>query len=159
MYIICTWRYESKKMKIRLYIQYLIYYNNVICIFSIVSMYYPYYLCILPILHLKVCSEHGLMAICSSIILVIHDNTINETKKICLACLCKDYRSHGCIHNKKNHSKNPETKQNNQMTLSDQLTAPGRGQRWALECWRCILVHQACSLHFGLDLIMELTRH
>jgi hypothetical protein len=26
-------------------------------------------------------------------------------------------------------------------------------------CWRCILVHQACSLHFGLDLIMELTRH
>jgi hypothetical protein len=26
-------------------------------------------------------------------------------------------------------------------------------------CWRCILVHLACSLHFGLDLIMELTRH
>jgi hypothetical protein len=26
-------------------------------------------------------------------------------------------------------------------------------------CWRCILVHQICSLHFGLDLIMELTRH
>jgi hypothetical protein len=26
-------------------------------------------------------------------------------------------------------------------------------------CWRCILVHQACSLHFGLDLFMELTRH
>jgi hypothetical protein len=26
-------------------------------------------------------------------------------------------------------------------------------------CWRCILVHQACSLHFGLNLIMELTRH
>jgi hypothetical protein len=23
----------------------------------------------------------------------------------------------------------------------------------------CILVHQTCSLHFGLDLIMELTRH
>jgi hypothetical protein len=29
-------------------------------------------------------------------------------------------------------------------------------QMW---CWRCILVHLACSLHFGLDLIMELTRH
>jgi hypothetical protein len=28
-----------------------------------------------------------------------------------------------------------------------------------LVCWRCILVHQACSLHFGLDLIMQLTRH
>jgi hypothetical protein len=27
------------------------------------------------------------------------------------------------------------------------------------KCWRCILVHLACSLHFGLDLIMELTRH
>jgi hypothetical protein len=26
-------------------------------------------------------------------------------------------------------------------------------------CWRCILVHLACSLHFGLNLIMELTRH
>jgi hypothetical protein len=26
-------------------------------------------------------------------------------------------------------------------------------------CWRCILVHQTCSLHFSLDLIMELTRH
>jgi hypothetical protein len=26
-------------------------------------------------------------------------------------------------------------------------------------CWRCILVHLACSLHFGLDLIMELTHH
>jgi hypothetical protein len=26
-------------------------------------------------------------------------------------------------------------------------------------CWRCILVHQACLLHFGLDFIMELTRH
>jgi hypothetical protein len=26
-------------------------------------------------------------------------------------------------------------------------------------CWRCILVHLACSLHFGLDLIIELTRH
>jgi hypothetical protein len=26
-------------------------------------------------------------------------------------------------------------------------------------CWRCILLHQTCSLHFGLDLIMELTRH
>jgi hypothetical protein len=26
-------------------------------------------------------------------------------------------------------------------------------------CWRCILVHQTCSLHFGLDLFMELTRH
>jgi hypothetical protein len=26
-------------------------------------------------------------------------------------------------------------------------------------CWWCILVHQTCSLHFGLDLIMELTRH
>jgi hypothetical protein len=26
-------------------------------------------------------------------------------------------------------------------------------------CGRCILVHLACSLHFGLDLIMELTRH
>jgi hypothetical protein len=26
-------------------------------------------------------------------------------------------------------------------------------------CWRCILVHLACSIHFGLDLIMELTRH
>jgi hypothetical protein len=26
-------------------------------------------------------------------------------------------------------------------------------------CWRCILVPLACSLHFGLDLIMELIRH
>jgi hypothetical protein len=26
-------------------------------------------------------------------------------------------------------------------------------------CWWCILVHLACSLHFGLDLIMELTHH
>jgi hypothetical protein len=26
-------------------------------------------------------------------------------------------------------------------------------------CRRCILVHLVCSLHFGLDLIMELTRH
>jgi hypothetical protein len=26
-------------------------------------------------------------------------------------------------------------------------------------CWRCILEHQTCSLHFGLDLFMELTRH
>jgi hypothetical protein len=26
-------------------------------------------------------------------------------------------------------------------------------------CWRCILVHQTCLLHFGLDLFMELTRH
>jgi hypothetical protein len=28
-----------------------------------------------------------------------------------------------------------------------------------VNCWRCILVHQTCSLHFGLDFIMELTRH
>jgi hypothetical protein len=26
-------------------------------------------------------------------------------------------------------------------------------------CLRCILVHQTCLLHFGLDLIMELTLH
>jgi hypothetical protein len=33
------------------------------------------------------------------------------------------------------------------------------GPDFPLSCWRCILVHQICSLHFGLDLIMELTRH
>jgi hypothetical protein len=33
------------------------------------------------------------------------------------------------------------------------------GGRWMIACWRCILVHLACSLHFGLDLIMELTCH
>jgi hypothetical protein len=66
-------------MKLRLYIQYLIYYNNAICIFSIIYLYYLYYVCILHILQLKVCSEHGLCrAICSSLILVIHGNTINE---------------------------------------------------------------------------------
>jgi hypothetical protein len=26
-------------------------------------------------------------------------------------------------------------------------------------CWRCILVHQTCLLHFGLDFLMELTFH
>jgi hypothetical protein len=48
-----------------------------------------------------------------------------------LGCLCRDSMSHGCSHNqsKKNHSKNLETKQNNQKTLSDQLMAPGRGHR------------------------------
>jgi hypothetical protein len=39
---------------------------------------------------------------------------------------------------------------------------------WLIGCWgddlvwawcQCILVHQTCSLHFGLDLNMELTRH
>jgi hypothetical protein len=32
-------------------------------------------------------------------------------------------------------------------------------RRLDANCWRCILVHQACSLHFGLDLIMELIGH
>jgi hypothetical protein len=36
------------------------------------------------------------------------------------------------------------------------MVAPGCDE-W-LGC-RCILVHQTCSLHFGLDLIMERTRH
>jgi hypothetical protein len=34
-----------------------------------------------------------------------------------------------------------------------------RSLHHASPCWRSILVHLACSLHFGLDLIMELTRH
>jgi hypothetical protein len=41
-------------MKIRLYIKDLIYYNNVILNISNDTSYYPYYLCILPILQLNV---------------------------------------------------------------------------------------------------------
>jgi hypothetical protein len=34
----------------------------------------------------------------------------------------------------------------------------GKSYAWG-RCWRCILVHQTCSLYFGLNLFMELTRH
>jgi hypothetical protein len=41
------------------------------------------------------------------------------------------------------------------------VTIPTEGEALTIEyeqdCWRCILVHQTCPLHFGLDLFMELT--
>jgi hypothetical protein len=46
-------------------------------------------------------------------------------------------------------------------TVLEDARSPGAALEAAgsTGCWRCILLHQTYSLHFGLDLIMELTRH